>query len=780
MPVHAPRHFFSPVGADACIASTVSRLAPALLALLGLGVARAGVFVVAEGAGNALTRVSAVGVKSSILSSGLNDPQGVAIDANGNIFIADANGVLMLPVGGGPAEPVGDPLDGPAGLAFDAEGVLHVATTGDDSVWKLDGEDFVLLAPLPGGAEPQSIAFDASGNLFTANTGNDTLSEVTPAGGVSLFSDDVTAPFGVAFDAAGKLHASDTQQGGRIVTFNPNGNAHAEATGLGDARGIGFDAAGDLFYVTGGGELRKVVGNDSEAVATGLDGPTAFAARAAEVRVVAFKGQVVDEPVDGRFVALGSPAVGGGYVAFRGQLEAGLAGVTPGNSFGIWRADPEGQLALRARQAFSAPGVDGGLFAWFGDPVVNESGDVAFLARLATGLGGVTGANSRGVWCDIDGTLTLVARRGDAAPGLAEGVTFVNFRQLVLPDDAGPALLATVKGPGISGANNLGLWSADETGVLELVVRKGDSVTVGAESLKLKSFDLFESTPLSAGQARHVAEGRAFVFLARFAGGMEAVVQAQPGLEPVVLVAKGDAAAPAVDPGVLADLGSPCVSDDAVNFGVLGKLAPGVGDVTAASGTAVFSVGNMLSLEARTNFAAPDTDGAVFNFLSDPVVNGGNQLALFGKLAPGVGDAVSANRAGLWADTGAGLGLVARQSDDAPGIKAAVRFKAFKQFVLPDSGGVNFTAKVGGQGIHGGNNFGLWASDGVGALELLLRTGDDVTIDGVEHAVKSLQVFNSATGVAGQSRSIDEAGSVVVLLKCSGGQRAIARCVPPP
>src|SRR4030095_4353564 len=102
-----------------------------------------------------------------------------------------------------------------------------------------------------------------------------------------------------------------------------------------------------------------------------------------------------------------------------------------------------------------------------------------------------------GRWAVLGGTLWLIARKGDAAPGLPNGATFVAFKQLVLPNDAGPAVLATVKGPGISGANNLGLWAAGGPGALELVSRKGDDVPVGADVLKLKSFDLFESTPLS-------------------------------------------------------------------------------------------------------------------------------------------------------------------------------------------------------------------------------------------------------------------------------------------
>ncbi|HEX5011333.1 MAG TPA: choice-of-anchor tandem repeat NxxGxxAF-containing protein, partial [Planctomycetota bacterium] len=711
-----------------------------------------------------------------------DDPQGVAVDAAGNLFVADAGSgrVLMFPAGGGPGVQVGDVLDGPSALAFDAAGVLHVCTTGDDQVWKLVGPDFVPLASLAAGATPRSLAFGPSGDLYTANEGDDTIGEVTPAGGVSVFSDDVSAPWGLAFDATGKLHASDSQQGGRIVSFNPAGKAHAEVTGLGSTRSLGFDKAGDAYFLTAAGSLRRVVGTDSVEVASGLSGPAGLTVRAPELRVVAFKEQAPGDPADATFASLGSPAVGGGFVAFKGKLQPGHAGVIATNAWGVWRADPEGELSLLARQAFPAPGVADGIFASFGDPVLNADGGAAFLGKLASGPGGVTGADAKGVWADVDGTLTLIARQGDDAPGLANGVRFASFLQLVLPDDAGPAVLAKLKGPGVSGANDVGLWSADETGALALVVREGDEVVVGSGSLKLATLDLFETTTLSRGQSRHVSSQRSFTFLAHFTSGARAVVMVQPGQAPEVLLAPDDAVGPALDPGSFASFGAPCVSASATQFGFLAKLAPGVGDIIKPSSKAVFRQATELELEARTTFGAPGTDGAVFSWLSDPVVNAANTLALMGKLQPGLGDAAPGQNVGLWVDAGEGLQLVARQSDEAPGVKGAAFFKAFKQFVLPDAGGVVFAARLGGASIHAGNNDGVWASDGVGAIELLLRTGDTLDVDGATKTVASFKVFEAAAGVTGQSRAFDHAGSVVLLAKCTDGTKAIVRCVPVP
>jgi hypothetical protein len=61
-------------------------------------------------------------------------------------------------------------------------------------------------------------------------------------------------------------------------------------------------------------------------------------------------------------------------------------------------------------------------FGPFSTPVLNHVGQVAFFANL-TGTG-VTGSNNEGVWRGGPGSLSLVARRGDQAPGTATGVNF--------------------------------------------------------------------------------------------------------------------------------------------------------------------------------------------------------------------------------------------------------------------------------------------------------------------------------------------------------------------
>ena len=82
-------------------------------------------------------------------------PQGVAVDADGDVFIADksdnvvreinaATGLISTVAGGSAIIPG---LSGPTGLALDANGDLFVADSGNGVVWEITGVN---------GADPQA------------------------------------------------------------------------------------------------------------------------------------------------------------------------------------------------------------------------------------------------------------------------------------------------------------------------------------------------------------------------------------------------------------------------------------------------------------------------------------------------------------------------------------------------------------------------------------------------------------------------------------------------
>lgn len=138
--------------------------------------------------------------------TGTPGANGVAFDARGNLFVSGgASGVVFrIPAAGGAAQPavqierfVRTLPDGKTqqaivanGLAFDAQGVLHVADTARGALWKValgaDGKAaasaMLVQNPLLEGAD--GMAFDRAGRLWVASNELNAVVTVTPAGAV--------------------------------------------------------------------------------------------------------------------------------------------------------------------------------------------------------------------------------------------------------------------------------------------------------------------------------------------------------------------------------------------------------------------------------------------------------------------------------------------------------------------------------------------------------------------------------------------------------------------
>jgi sugar lactone lactonase YvrE len=128
---------------------------------------------------------------------------------------------------------------------------------------------------------PYGIAFDAAGNLHAANFAANSISKFDPAGGfVSAITTNLDGPLGLAFDAAGNLHAANGS-GNTVSRFDPTGGfVSAITTNLDGPFGLAFDASGNLYAANGMDDTIATfdpAGGFVSGIILFLDGPTGLA-----------------------------------------------------------------------------------------------------------------------------------------------------------------------------------------------------------------------------------------------------------------------------------------------------------------------------------------------------------------------------------------------------------------------------------------------------------------------------------------------------------------------
>ena len=132
-----------------------------------------------------------------------------------------------------------------------------------------------------------------------------------------------------------------------------------------------------------------------------------------------------------------------------------------------------------ARKGALAPGAGTGKFGTF----VSESVGVGTVVFRATLTGGASGVTS-GIWKQqpIAGgsgySTTAIAVRLDAAHGLSAGVKYSRFLSAFVTDSDVCVFTAQVAGPGVTSANDVGVWRS-AGGTTTLLFREGDFVVGG-------------------------------------------------------------------------------------------------------------------------------------------------------------------------------------------------------------------------------------------------------------------------------------------------------------
>ena len=314
--------------------------------------------------------------------------------------------------------------------------------------------------------------------------------------------------------------------------------------------------------------------------------------------------------------------------------------VNASNHTGLWAGMP-GALSLVARAGSPAPGTPAGVvfrsFPVDFDPFAPElgNGHLAFHATLSgTGVGPT---NDAGVWTRAAGTPTLVARKGDAAPGTAAGVVFADMFLLGAGNSGALTISAHVSGPGTSSATDEGFWT-DRSGSLALILREGGSAP-GIPGVVFGGAGQFIGTGYSF-QSPSFSDAAEFAGEANLTGAgvntfnNEAIWREQ-GTQLSLLAREGDPA-PGAGGGVTFGGNGVTVQFGAVQLNELGQAAftTRLGGSVSTS-MAMFSdhTGSLAPLVMPGDPAPGTSDD--FGIFSDPMLSDGGRAAFRASLASG-------------------------------------------------------------------------------------------------------------------------------------------------
>jgi sugar lactone lactonase YvrE len=251
------------------------------------------------------------GASGPATSFQLYNPEGLAFDSTGNLYIADTNSQRIFRLGsdgnvstfagngvgaftdaggysgdGGPA--TGAELNFPQGIAFDSSDNLYVADSmngrirvisrsgtistvaGDGST---TGSGSGGLAVNAGIGEPAGVALDNAGNLYIAESNLNTIGKVTPAGYISGLATTAWPPAGIVVSGNNLLAAGTFGQLASIplsgfppavaagntqnFTYTGDGGPAISAT-LPGASGLAADRAGNIYVSDGLTAIRKL------------------------------------------------------------------------------------------------------------------------------------------------------------------------------------------------------------------------------------------------------------------------------------------------------------------------------------------------------------------------------------------------------------------------------------------------------------------------------------------------------------------------------------------